>query len=169
MGCLRLTYKNFETPLNIVYKKEGFEQNIVQVWLSVDPLSDMYPSMAAYMYTAGNPVMLVDPDGRKIWITGDDGTAFVADETVTIERNQDGGNINTFRIQEDDNGTISTFHIPQIEKSGVLLELGYIHKQYHDSAEKIIELKQKKPKEAAVLYAKLKDDSHYIVEQILKF
>ena len=55
------------------------------------------------------------------------------------------------------------------EKSGVLLELGYIHKQYHDSAEKIIELKQKKPKEAAALYAKLKDDSHYIVEQILKF
>jgi len=55
------------------------------------------------------------------------------------------------------------------EKSGVLLELSYIHKQYHDNAEKIIELKQKKPKEAAILYAKLKDDSHYIVEQILKF
>jgi hypothetical protein len=26
------------------------------------------------MYTAGNPVMLVDPDGREIWITGDDGS-----------------------------------------------------------------------------------------------
>jgi len=32
----------------------------------VDPMADKYPSMSAYMYTAGNPVMLVDPDGRRI-------------------------------------------------------------------------------------------------------
>jgi RHS repeat-associated protein len=38
----------------------------VSVWLSVDPLSDKYPSMSAYMYCAGNPVVLVDPDGRNI-------------------------------------------------------------------------------------------------------
>jgi RHS repeat-associated protein len=36
------------------------------IWLSVDPLSDKYPSMSAFMYCAGNPVVLVDPDGRKI-------------------------------------------------------------------------------------------------------
>ena len=36
------------------------------IWLSVDPLSDKYPSMSAYMYCAGNPVILVDPDGREI-------------------------------------------------------------------------------------------------------
>ena len=29
-------------------------------------MSDMYPSMSPFMYTAGNPVMLVDPDGRLI-------------------------------------------------------------------------------------------------------
>lgn len=55
------------------------------------------------------------------------------------------------------------------EKSGILLELSYVHKQYHENAEKIIGLKQKKPEAAALLYAKLKDDSHYIVEQISKF
>jgi len=38
------------------------------IWLSVVPiaigtLADKYPSMSAYMYVAGNPVMLVDPDG----------------------------------------------------------------------------------------------------------
>ena len=43
------------------------------LWLSVDPMADKYPSMSPYMYCAGNPVMLVDPDGREIWITGDDG------------------------------------------------------------------------------------------------
>jgi RHS repeat-associated protein len=38
----------------------------LSIWLSVDPLSDKYPSMSAYMYCAGNPVMLVDPDGMEI-------------------------------------------------------------------------------------------------------
>jgi RHS repeat-associated protein len=37
----------------------------ISVWLSVDPMADKYPSMSSYMYTAGNPVMLVDPDGRS--------------------------------------------------------------------------------------------------------
>jgi RHS repeat-associated protein len=37
----------------------------LSVWLSVDPLASKYPSMSPYMYTAGNPVMLVDPDGRR--------------------------------------------------------------------------------------------------------
>ncbi len=38
----------------------------IMMWLSVDPMSDKYPSMSPYMYCAGNPVMLRDPDGRKI-------------------------------------------------------------------------------------------------------
>jgi RHS repeat-associated protein len=38
----------------------------LSVWLSVDPLSDKYPSMSAYMYCAGNPVNHIDPNGR--WI-----------------------------------------------------------------------------------------------------
>jgi RHS repeat-associated protein len=38
----------------------------LSVWLSVDPLADKYPSMSPFMYVAGNPVMLVDPDGREI-------------------------------------------------------------------------------------------------------
>jgi len=45
----------------------------LSIWLSVDPLSDKYPSMSAYMYCAGNPVMLVDPDG--LYIIGTDGNA----------------------------------------------------------------------------------------------
>ena len=36
----------------------------LSVWLSVDAMSDKYPSMSAYMYCGGNPVMIVDPDGR---------------------------------------------------------------------------------------------------------
>jgi len=38
----------------------------LSIWLSVDPMSDKYPSMSPYTYCANNPVILVDPDGEKI-------------------------------------------------------------------------------------------------------
>ena len=33
-------------------------------WNSVDPLADKYPNVTPYLYCNGNPIMLVDPDGR---------------------------------------------------------------------------------------------------------
>ena len=36
------------------------------MWLSIDPMSDKYPSISPYAYCAWNPVKLVDPDGREI-------------------------------------------------------------------------------------------------------
>jgi hypothetical protein len=35
-----------------------------------NPLSDKYPSLSPYMYCAGNPVILVDPDGMRIHFVG---------------------------------------------------------------------------------------------------
>ena len=35
-------------------------------WLSVDPLFEKYVGMSPYNYCAGNPVMMVDPDGRRV-------------------------------------------------------------------------------------------------------
>jgi RHS repeat-associated protein len=40
----------------------------LSIWLSVDPMSDKYPSMSPYNYCANNPVILVDPDGRS-WVS----------------------------------------------------------------------------------------------------
>ncbi len=40
----------------------------LSIWLSVDPMSDKYPSMSPYNYCANNPVMLVDPNGRDFVI-----------------------------------------------------------------------------------------------------
>jgi len=42
----------------------------LSIWLSVDPMSDKYPSMSPYNYCANNPVFLVDPDGREFSIAG---------------------------------------------------------------------------------------------------
>ncbi len=37
----------------------------ISVWLSVDPLASVYPSTSSYMYCLGNPIVLIDPDGRS--------------------------------------------------------------------------------------------------------
>ena len=38
----------------------------LSIWLSVDPMSDKYPSLSPYVYCADNPVKLVDPNGEDI-------------------------------------------------------------------------------------------------------
>ena len=38
----------------------------LSIWLSVDPMSDKYPSLSPYTYCANNPVKLVDPNGEEI-------------------------------------------------------------------------------------------------------
>ena len=42
-------------------------------WLSVDPLASDYPWISPYAYAAWNPILFIDPDGREITITGEDG------------------------------------------------------------------------------------------------
>lgn len=53
------------------------DHELMTMWLSVDPLSDKYPSISPYAYCAWNPVKLVDPDGRDfvivIWATTPEG------------------------------------------------------------------------------------------------
>ena len=41
----------------------------LSIWLSVDPMSDKYPSLSPYTYCANNPIKLVDPNGEDIVIT----------------------------------------------------------------------------------------------------
>jgi len=72
----------------------------------VDPLADKYPSMSSYMYTAGNPVMLVDPDGRSISIFDEDGKF--------IETKKDNWFHNTFvgrqgRVIDGESNTLHKF------------------------------------------------------------
>ena len=42
------------------------DHTLTNAWLSVDPMSDKYPSISPYAYCAWNPLKLVDPDGEEI-------------------------------------------------------------------------------------------------------
>ena len=56
-------------------------------WLSADPMLEKYMGMSPYNYCAGNPVKLVDPDGRN-WVMRDvDGaTEVYYDRNVTSQK-----------------------------------------------------------------------------------
>ncbi len=69
--------KDPETGYN--YYGARYYTDRLSVWLSVDPLTDKYPSLSGYNYCANNPVRYIDPDGRD-WI---DKVAGVIIGTVT--------------------------------------------------------------------------------------
>ena len=70
----------------IMFGAKYMDHDLMAMWLSVDPMADKYPSISPYAYcawtrptgghehrlikfnAANNPVKLVDPDGRDIWI-----------------------------------------------------------------------------------------------------
>ena len=87
-----------EFPASFLFPEQSYYIPELGVWLSVDPLSDKYPSMSAFMYCAGNPVVLVDPDGREVFITGTESNAAVNDlqkglNNIKIERNEKTGKL----------------------------------------------------------------------------
>jgi RHS repeat-associated protein len=91
----RYSFSGKEKDVETGYSYFGarYYDSDLSIWLSVDPLADKYPSMSAFMYVAGNPVMLVDPDGRTV--VGTDG------EAVTYTKD-DKGNVTWSENASDD-------------------------------------------------------------------
>ena len=56
-------------------------------WLSVDPLFEKYVGMSPYNYCMLNPLVMVDPDGRKIDISGlTEEQAVIYNDNITAQR-----------------------------------------------------------------------------------
>jgi len=51
-----------------IYSEATLQPEIVSRWLSQDPLARKYPSMSPYSGMGNNPILLVDIDGRDIYI-----------------------------------------------------------------------------------------------------
>ena len=56
--------KDSETGLS--YFGSRYYSSDLSIWLSVDPMSDKYPSFSPYVYCANNPIKLVDPNGEEM-------------------------------------------------------------------------------------------------------
>jgi len=51
-------------------------------WLALDPLAQAYPDLSAYAFVAGNPILAIDPDGRKIKVVERKGFLGIGRKTV---------------------------------------------------------------------------------------
>ncbi len=61
--------KEKDTETGLSYFGSRYYSSDLSIWLSVDPMSDKYPSLSPYTYCANNPVKLVDPNGEEIVIS----------------------------------------------------------------------------------------------------
>ncbi len=61
-----ITAKVLYNETSYTYFGARYYDSELSGWLSVDPMSDKYPSLSPYCYSADNPVVLVDPNG--MWI-----------------------------------------------------------------------------------------------------
>ena len=59
--------KERDSETGLSYFGSRYYSSDLSVWLSVDPMSDKYPSLSPYVYCADNPVKLVDPNGEEIY------------------------------------------------------------------------------------------------------
>ena len=58
--------KEKDTETGLSYFGSRYYSSDLSIWLSVDPMSDKYPSLSPYVYCANNPIKLVDPNGMEI-------------------------------------------------------------------------------------------------------
>ena len=58
--------KEKDTETGLSYFGARYYSSDLSIWLSVDPMSDKYPSLSPYAYCANDPVKLMDPNGEKV-------------------------------------------------------------------------------------------------------
>ena len=74
--------KEKDSETGFSYFGSRYYSSDLSIWLSVDPMSDKYPSLSPYVYCADNPIKLVDPNGEEF--VGTDG------EKVKVNQDKNG-------------------------------------------------------------------------------
>ncbi|MBO2526110.1 MAG: hypothetical protein CW341_10530 [Bacteroidetes bacterium] len=70
LRCPRVSHtfsaKERDTETGYSYFGSRYYNSDLSIWLSVDPMSEKYPSLSSYSYCANNPIKLVDPNGEEV-------------------------------------------------------------------------------------------------------
>ena len=66
----KFTGKELDRETGLYYFGAGYYQPSWSIWLSVDPLLEEFPTWTPYHYVHNNPVVLIDPDGKKAFDKG---------------------------------------------------------------------------------------------------
>ena len=57
--------KEKDSETGFSYFGSRYYSSDLSIWLSVDPMSDKYPSLSPYVYCADNPIVIKDPNGME--------------------------------------------------------------------------------------------------------
>ena len=57
--------KEFDEETGLYYYGARYMNPVASVWYGVDPLTEKYVEISAYVYCHGNPIRLIDPDGKN--------------------------------------------------------------------------------------------------------
>jgi len=82
--------KELDNETSYTYFGARYYDSDLSSWLSVDPLSDKYPSLSPYCYSANNPVVLVDPNGMELNIYDDPPPKVVSNNEEAINHYYNG-------------------------------------------------------------------------------
>ena len=44
---------------------------VASIWYGVDPIREMYVANSCYIYCLNNPIIFIDPNGKKVKIVND--------------------------------------------------------------------------------------------------
>jgi RHS repeat-associated protein len=64
----RFNSKELDPETGLAYYGARYYQNKIGMWLSVDPLA--HETFKPFVFTGNNPIILLDPDGREVILTG---------------------------------------------------------------------------------------------------
>ena len=62
--------KEKDSETGFSYFGSRYYSSDLSIWLSVDPMSDKYPSTSPYAYCRNNPIILMDPNGEEVIVSG---------------------------------------------------------------------------------------------------
>ena len=62
--------KELDEETGLYYYGARYYDGRTSVWQSVDALADKYPSLSPFAYVANNPIIYIDPDGKRIILSG---------------------------------------------------------------------------------------------------
>ena len=56
--------KQFDDETGLYYYGARYMNPMASIWYGVDPLAEKFPNIGAYVYCHGNPINMIDPDGK---------------------------------------------------------------------------------------------------------
>ncbi|MDD3630240.1 MAG: hypothetical protein PHF55_04380 [Bacteroidales bacterium] len=108
----KFTAKELDNEYSYTYFGARYYDSELSGWLSVDPMSDKYPSLSPYCYTANNPVVLVVPNSTSI-------SEFNENDFINAVR------LFKYKSQANLSGVYNNFSLREENQTNYLLERFY--------------------------------------------